>query len=101
MPRTIIQSKPSRLPVSRLARKPAIAPTTIHETRFMSQSFQVVRPVRGPDVNARKPVRATPPWWPRARPGSGRSGRLAAEDRDRPDHDHLENGPADEGQDRG
>src|SRR5260221_7877438 len=71
MPRTIMPSRPSREPMTWLARKPAMAPTTIHETM----------PIEVPPL-----------------PGSD---RLAAEDRDGPVHDDLENRPADEGSDRG
>src|SRR5512140_3841604 len=59
-----------------LARKPAMAPTTIQAMKPMGVFL--------------------PCWWLRSW-----SGRLPPEDADRPEHDELQDGPAHEGDDRG
>src|SRR3990172_4839416 len=95
MPRTIIISRPSREPMIWLARKPAIAPTTIQEMKpiepFLPCRAAPLRPTLSADE-------ALPAWGPR-RGHTIVSGRLAPEDPHGPDHDQLDDRPANEGHD--
>src|ERR1035437_753567 len=94
IPSTTISSRPSRVPMISLARKPAIAPTTsqarsvIWGMSIEVPSFLAVGSRRPADVGCTACV------------GLGGDGRPVPEDGKAPDDDRFDDRPANEGDDR-